>query len=460
MVVEPILLTCIFIFLDFGTKFAYTDFIMKETLFGRILLAHSLITDTQLAEALDIQRETYPPRPLGEILLEKGYITKEELERCLSIQKRRFEFGDIKGPLLRTQEIYERLRNAEVRDFLKLTIDMKANELYLSSKIRPFVRLYGNIIDLHHPPLDIERCKELIFGILTDEEIDHYYGKRSVEVCRTIEGIGRFRINVFRHLRGITGFFKVIPETVPPFESLGLPEIIKSLVELPRGLVLVTGPKASGKTTTLAAMVELINTRRMRRIITIEHPIEYIIPSKKSLIAQREIGVHTRSFSSALRSVLREDPDVIIIGEMRDLETISTALTAAETGHLVIGTLHTQNALHTITRIMDAYPADKRNQIRVMLSGSLKAIISQQLIPNVDGRSQSLACEILVVNYAIANMIREARLQQLPVVMQTGKSEGMMVMDDSLYRLWREGKISTDEATSRAVTPSRFLKKG
>lgn len=432
---------------------------MKETLFGRILLSHNLITDAQLQEALDLQRKSYPPRPLGEILVEKGYITERELEMCLSVQKRRFELEQIKGPLFRTKEIYERLKDARLYDFLKLTKDMEASELYISSNIRPFVRLYGNIIDLHHPPLDTEKCKELIFSILNNEEIDHYYGKRSIEISRNFDGIGRFRVSVFRHLKGITGFFKVIPDTLPPFETLGLPEIINSLIELPKGLILVTGPKASGKTTTLAAMIGLINERMMRRIITIEHPIEYVIPSKKSLIAQREIGVHTRSFSSALRAALREDPDIIVIGEMRDLETISTALTAAETGHLVIGTLHTQNAFRTITRIMDAYPADRRNQIRIMLSGSLKAIISQQLIPNIDGRGQSLACEVLIVNYAIANMIREARLQQLHLVMQTGKAEGMVLMDDSLYRLWKEGKISTEEATSKGVVKSRFLKK-
>lgn len=372
------------IFLDFLQRGIYNA-VMEETLFGRILLSHNLVTSEQLSECLEIQNKSYPPRLLGEILLEKEHLTQKELETTLSVQKRIFELEKI-APRLSTPEIYETLKGGNIFTFLKLAKDLEASELYISSGTIPFVRLYGNIIDLNHPPLDFDGCKKLIFELLKEDQIDRYYGKRSVEFSYTAESIGRFRINIFRHLKGITGFFKLIPDEIPSFEDLCLPEIVEGFTQFKRGLVLITGPKTSGKSTTLSAMVESINRNQARRIITIEDPIEFLFGSKKSLVAQREVVRDTRSFASALRAVLRENPDVIVVGEMRDLETISTAITAAETGHLVLATLHTQSALRTIVRIVDAYPVQRREQTRVMLAGSLKAIISQQLIPNIDGR--------------------------------------------------------------------------
>lgn len=429
---------------------------MKEALFGRILLSHNLITAEQLSECLCIQEESYPPKLLGEILVQKGYLTPKELETTLGAQKRIFELEEIK-PRLSTPEIYETLRGGNIFTFLKLVKDLGAAELFISSKARPFVRLYGNIVDLNHPPLNLNECQELIFELLTQDQIDRYYGKKGIEFSYTAEGIGRFRVNVFRHLNGITGFFKVIPDKTLSFKELGLPSVVESFTNLARGLVLITGPKASGKSTTMATMIEEINRNQARRIITIEDPIEYLFESKKSLVTQREIERDTRSFASALRASLREDPDVIVIGEMRDLETISTALTAAETGHLVLATLHTQSALRTIVRIIEAYPVQRREQIRVMLAGSLKAVISQQLIPNIDGRSQSLAIEILTMTSACANLIRENRFHQISLIIQTGRAEGMTSMDDSLQRLFKEGKISEEEAVSRAIDSDKFM---
>jgi twitching motility protein PilT len=242
-----------------------------------------------------------------------------------------------------------------------------------------------------------------------------------------------------------------------PFETLGLPGVVRQFLDLSRGLILVTGPAGSGKSTTLAALIDLLNKSQRLHIITIEDPIEVIHQSDRSLISQRQVPDHSRSFASALRAALREDPDVIVVGELRDPETVSTAITAAETGHLIFGTLHTHNAYRTILRILDQFPAQKRAHIRTLLAGVLRGVISQQLVPNIDGRGRSLACEILVANSAISNLIRDDRVWQIPMVMQTGKRFGMRLMDDSLLELVQRRKISLEEALQRATDKTKFI---
>jgi twitching motility protein PilT len=264
-------------------------------------------------------------------------------------------------------------------------------------------------------------------------------------------------VSVFRHLKGIAGIFRVIAENVVPFDRLGLPGVVRQFVDLSRGMVLVTGAAGSGKSTTLTAMVDLINRHHKLHVLTIEDPIEVVHKSDRSFISQREIPKHSRSFANALRAALREDPDVIVVGELRDPETVATAITAAETGHLIFGTLHTQSAARTVMRVLDQFPAQKRAHIRTLLANVLRGVVSQMLIPNLDGRGRSLACEVMVVNSAVSNLIREDRAWQIPMVMQTGRKQGMRMMDDSLIELVRLKKISLEEALNRATDKQKFL---
>jgi len=269
--------------------------------------------------------------------------------------------------------------------------------------------------------------------------------------------VGRFRVTAFRHLGGLTATFTRVPHALPGRETLGLPPIVDAIPAIRQGLVLVTGPRASGKTTTLATIVEAINATRRCHVITIERPIEYVFENDRSLISQREVGVHTDGFAQALRSSLREDPDVIVVGDLSDPERIMTALTAAETGHLVLGTLQTADAHRTLLRILDAYSGQRRDQVRGMLAAMLRVIISQQLVPTVGRDGLVLASEVLTNTAAVANMIREDRLHQIPQVMQTSRRQGMHLLDDSLARLVEAGRVAVGEAAARAVTPERIL---
>jgi twitching motility protein PilT len=274
----------------------------------------------------------------------------------------------------------------------------------------------------------------------------------------SIEGVARFRVNVFRHLFGLGAVFRAIPYSAKTIEELGLPAVTSSLCRLPRGLILVTGKTGSGKSTTLAAMLDQISSERRAHIITIEDPIEYIHQRRKSLISQREVGIHTRGFAQALHSALREDPNVIMIGELRDLETISLAVTAAETGILVLSTLHTNNAVATVERVINAFPANRQQQIRAMLSTSLRAVLAQQLVRAADGQSLVAAVEVMVSNPAIANLIREAKVDQLESAIQGGALVGMQTMDGALRKLMEAGRISPMEAHAHAVRQAEFAR--
>jgi twitching motility protein PilT len=327
---------------------------------------------------------------------------------------------------------------------------MGASDLHLKASMAPVVRVHGELKTLPYPPISPEDCEASLLDVLDDEQRERFLQTRDLDFCYDGGQLGRFRTNYLSEHRGLDAIFRMIPPKVPTFDDLGLPAQVKRFTEYRVGVVLVTGPKGCGKTTTLAAMVDVINSARAEHIITVEDPIEFVQPCKEGHVNQRQVGVHTKSFSNALRSALREAPDVIMVGEMRDLETTSLAITAAETGHLVLATLHTPDAIRTIGRVLDVFPPKEQPQIRAMLSESLRGIISQLLLPAIDGKSMALAVEILVNTQAIGHLIREEKVHQIRGLMQTGKQYGMVLMDESLIRLVKEGRVSKEMAISRA----------
>ncbi len=429
---------------------------MEQNLFGQILINFNLITQEQLDKAIELQKKTSPPRLLGEILVEQGFIDDKSLKSILSVQKRKLELSRAQ-PKGAESELQRRLQGAPCTEFLKVSRELGASDLYITSGLKPMIRLHGNLLDLPGDAPGFEDSRKLLFQLLTKEQIDEYYEKKYIDFSLEIEGIGRFRTSIFRHLKGIAGIFRTIAENVVPFDRLGLPGVVRQFVDYSRGMILVTGAAGSGKSTSLCAMIDLINKFHRLHVITIEDPIEVVHKSDKSFISQREIPKHSRSFASALRAALREDPDVIVVGELRDPETVSTAITAAETGHLIFGTLHTQSAARTVMRVLDQFPAQKRDHIRTLLANVLRGVVSQMLVPNLDGKGRSLATEVLVVNSAVSNLIREDRAWQIPMVMQTGRKQGMRLMDDSLIELVKLKKISLEEALHRATDKTKFL---
>jgi len=338
-----------------------------------------------------------------------------------------------------------------VHRLLKVAREAKASDIYIKSGSIPIGRIAGQLRNLNVPPIPPDVCEQSLLSILSDRHRKQFVETNDLDFCYDGGGeLGRFRTSMFRHRDGVDGVFRLVPNQPPSLQALGLPDQVAKFTQYRQGIVMVTGPKSSGKTTTLAAMVDLINSTRPEHIITIEDPIEFIHPCKRAHVNQREVGTHTGSFSVALRATLREAPDVIMVGEMRDLETTSLAITAAETGHLVLATLHTPNAVRTVGRILDVFPPKEQGQIRTMLSESLRGIVCQKLISSPDGRSQHLAIEILINTPASGNLIREDRAFQLTSIMQTGKRLGMVLMDESLIKLAQEGKIAPEEAVLRA----------
>ena len=339
---------------------------------------------------------------------------------------------------------------AQIDAFFSMMNELGASDLHLSSGSPPIIRLHGALQRVKFKVLEHEELKKLLYEITPEPKIKEFEEDGDIDFAYAVPGISRYRVNYYLQQRGIAAAFRTIPEQVLTLEQLGLPPIITEFCKLPKGLVLVTGPTGSGKSTTLAAMIDHINNQRQEHILTIEDPIEFLHQPKNCLINQREVGRDTKSVTAALRGALREDPDVIMVGEMRDLETIQLALTAAETGHLVLGTLHTGNAPRTLDRVLDVFPTDQRDQIRVMVSESLRGILSQQLVPRIDGNGRVLALELLVNTPAVPNCIREGKTFMLPGVMQTGKNVGMITMDESLRRLYVQGIISRDDLLYRA----------
>ncbi|GMA99450.1 type IV pilus twitching motility protein PilT [Pelosinus sp. IPA-1] len=333
-----------------------------------------------------------------------------------------------------------------------------ASDLHITVGVPPILRINGNLVRTEHKVLTVKDTEELFFSITKPEQQLYFKDHGEIDFSFAIFGLSRFRVNAFRQ-RGSTAIvIRVVNEAVPTLEELGHPPVLKTLASQARGLVLVTGPTGSGKSTTLAAMINLINKERSCHILTLEDPVEYLHKHNQSIVNQREMHSDTKSFAIALRAALREDPDVILVGEMRDSETIATAITAAETGHLVFATLHTGSAAQTIDRIIDAFPAHQQQQIRIQLSVTLQGIVAQQLLPRIDQPGRIAALEILIATPAVRNMIREGKTHQLTSVIQTGAKFGMQPMDMALIDLYRRGIVSYGEAVMRAINEETFAR--
>ncbi|MHB8680566.1 MAG: PilT/PilU family type 4a pilus ATPase [Acidimicrobiales bacterium] len=336
-------------------------------------------------------------------------------------------------------------------DLLRHAVSVGASDLHLTAMMPACIRLNGAIRAIEGcPKLENDQIRSMIFGVLPQTQREKFEAEKELDTSHSVPGVGRFRLNVFQQRGTVAAVLRSIPHEIPMFDSLGVPESVRTFTELRRGLVLVTGPTGSGKSTTLASLVDIINRTKPLHIVTIEDPIEFLHNHKRAIVNQREIGQDTMSFSEALRRVLREDPDVILVGEMRDLETVSMALTAAETGHLVFATLHTQDAPQTIDRIIDVFPTNQQEQVRTMLAAALEGVVTQQLIPNVDGTGRVACCEVMMCTSAIRNLIRSAKTHQIYSLMQTGGQYGMSTMDQALARLVHEGKISEAVAFDRS----------
>ncbi|KQT37927.1 MULTISPECIES: type IV pilus twitching motility protein PilT [unclassified Methylophilus] len=345
----------------------------------------------------------------------------------------------------------------DISDLLTFSVKNKASDLHLSSGLPPMIRVHGDVRKINLPAMEHAEVHRMLYDIMNDSQRKVYEENLECDFSFEIPDLARFRVNAFNQQRGAGAVFRTIPSKVLTLEELNAPKVFKDLADTPRGIVLVTGPTGSGKSTTLAAMVDYINETQMSHILTVEDPIEFVHTSKKSLINQREVGPHTQSFDNALRSALREDPDVILVGEMRDLETIRLALTAAETGHLVFGTLHTSSAAKTIDRVVDVFPAAEKEMVRSMLSESLRAVISQTLCKTKDEQGRVAAHEIMIGTPAIRNLIRENKIAQMYSAIQTGQNVGMQTLDQNLQDLVKRNVISADEARTKAANRDSIM---
>ncbi|HKJ84254.1 MAG TPA: type IV pilus twitching motility protein PilT [Mariprofundaceae bacterium] len=344
----------------------------------------------------------------------------------------------------------------DVSELLAFTVKNKASDLHISAGEPPMIRIHGDITRIKMPPLEAREVQSMVYDIMTNTQRKTFEEHLELDFSFSLGDIARFRVNAFWQNRGMSAAFRVVPNEVIPLDDLKCPDIFKDIAMTPRGICLVTGPTGSGKSTTLAAMVNHRNENERGHILTIEDPIEFVHETKNSLVSQRELGPHTHSFANALRSALREDPDVILVGELRDLETIRLALTAAETGHMVFGTLHTSSAPKTIDRIIDVFPAEEKEMMRAMLSESLRAVISQTLLKTADGQGRVAAHEIMLGTPAIRNLIRENKVPQMVSVMQTAQREGMQTLDSDLQRLVNARKITQQSALEKAQNKKLF----
>jgi len=345
---------------------------------------------------------------------------------------------------------------AKIDALFSMMKEQGASDLHLSSGNPPIFRQHGEIVRLQFKPLTHEELLPILYEVLNEEQRAHFEATNDLDFAYAVPGLARFRGNLMMTHRGVAAVFRIIPAKILSADQLNLPEGVRRMTNFKKGLVLVTGPTGSGKSTTLAALIDLINSSRKEHILTLEDPLEFIHENKLSLLNQRQIGAHTASFSSALRAALREDPDIILVGEMRDLETIQLAMSAAETGHLVFGTLHTNTAAKTIDRIIDVFPKESQDQVRTMLSESLKGVVCQQLLKTVDGHGRVAALEIMLGTPAIANLIREGKTFQIPSIIQTAKKDGMQLMDQHLLDLLKTKQINPEEAYRCAIDKKMF----
>lgn len=337
---------------------------------------------------------------------------------------------------------------AAIDELFKIMVDQGASDLHLTAGAPPYLRLHGDMVPMNYRDLTSQDVQSLVFEILNEKQKKSFVEKWELDIAYQVAGVGRFRCNVFMQRKGLGAVFRVIPEKIKTPQELNLPSTILDLIDCDKGLVLVTGPTGSGKSTTLASLIHHINTTKDSHIITVEDPIEFVHQNVKSLVNQREVGTHTKSFANALKSALREDPDILLVGELRDLETISLALTAAETGHLVFGTLHTNSAAKTIDRIIDVFPEGQQQQIRTMLAESLRGVVAQTLFAKSDGQGRIAAYEIMRCTRAISNLIRENKIHQIASQMQTGHKFGMVLFEKSVEELLKKGLINRSDANS------------
>ena len=346
---------------------------------------------------------------------------------------------------------------AQIDAFFKLMNDQGASDLHLMAGQQPVLRVLGELERVKYKELDNDGLKAMLYEIAPEEKVKVFEETGDVDFAYEIPGLARYRANFFEQRNGVGAVFREIPSTILTCEQLGLPPVVQKLASLPRGLVLVTGPTGSGKSTTLAAIIDEANKTRKDHIITVEDPIEFVHKSAKAIVNHREVGLHTRSFASALRGALREDPDIILVGEMRDLETISLAIEASATGHLVFGTLHTSSAAKTVDRIIEVFPTNQQEQIRNTLSDGLRAVVAQNLFKRIDKKGRCAALEIMIATAAVRNLIREGKTFQIPSMIQTGKKYGMQPLDDAIMNFLNKKMISPDEAYAKSNDKSKFL---
>ena len=347
--------------------------------------------------------------------------------------------------------------NFDFAEVLTRMVEQRASDVHLSAGYPPALRVRGRITPMEeYGPLLPQATRDTVYSLLNDDQRKRFESQKQLDLAYAVPGVARFRVNCFFQRGAISAAFRRIPHEIPQLDELGLPKVLEEFTRKPRGLVLVTGPTGSGKSTSLAAMLDIINSEREEHILTIEDPIEFLHRHKSCIVNQREIGADAENFAAALKAALREDPDVILVGEMRDLETMETALTAAETGHLVFATLHTQSTAQTVDRIIDIFPAQQQAQVRMQLSIGLQGIVTQQLLPTIDGAGRVVACEVLVPTPAVRNLIREGKTHQIYSAIQTSGSTGMQTMDAHLAQLVRLGRVSRKLAEQRSSVPEEL----
>ena len=428
----------------------------EDHLFGRLALHYKLVTREQINEALRQQGREGGDRKVGEILIERGWLPRERFEQLLAVQSQyqeRMRSQEGGGPA--PPEAAEEPRQS-LTGWLRLAAARGASDLHVHAGQAVQIRVHGELTPASEAPLSAEAAEALLRDALEPAEREALDATGQVDLARTVPAAGRFRGNVYRQQHGVDGVFRLLPAEPPTLSDLGLPLDLARFANFHQGLVLVTGPAGCGKSATLAALVSIVNRERAHHVITIEDPVEILHRSNRSVVNQRQVGRHTESFARALRAALREDPDVIVVGELRDLETISLALTAAETGHLVLATLHTTSAISTINRLVGVFPPAQQPQIRTMAAESLRAVVCQRLVPRAGMPGRVAALEILVVTKAVSNLIRDNKTFQIRSVLQTGANRGMRELDASLAELVDAGVITREEARRQAENPDRF----